>query len=70
MKISTVWIGVKCPSLCTCLSEKCKQIGCIYAIRDCNYAVKTMISAKILLALNCWNYAHYCTIIGKDGWEK
>lgn len=62
--------GIKWLSWYPYLSKQCKQIGCIYAIRDCNYTVKAMISAKLLLTLNCQDYAHYCTIISKDGRGK
>lgn len=65
-KMSAVWLGTKCISRYACLGELCKNTGCIYAIRDGYYAVKAMISAKLLLALNCQDYAHYCTVTGKD----
>lgn len=29
-----------------------------------------MIAAKLVLALNCQDYAHYCTVIGKDERQK
>lgn len=65
-----MWLGTKFFSWYTCLGEQCKNTGCIYVIRDYNYAVKAMISAKLLLALNCQDYAHYWTVIGKDERQK
>lgn len=69
-KMSALWLGTEVFSWYTCLGELCKNTGCIYAIRDYNYAVKAMISAKLLLALNCQDYVHYCTVTGKDVRQK